>query len=128
MLCRTKKDRIYTAWSVDSGESWTPLTPIDLPNNNSGIDAVTLKDGRHLLVYNPADQSHDRGARNKLSLALSRDGLHWETVVVLENDENRKAEYSYPAIIQTTKGLVHITYTWKRELIRHVVIDPTQLK
>lgn len=128
VLCRTKKDRIYTSWSGDQGETWTPLTPLELPNNNSGIDAVTLKDGRHLLVYNPADQTHDRGARNRLNLAVSHDGIHWEDAVILENDENRKAEYSYPAIIQSSDGLVHITYTWKRELIRHVVIDPKQIK
>jgi len=127
LLCRTKKDRIYTAWSSNQGETWTPLTPVDLPNNNSGIDGVTLKDGKHLLVYNPADQTHDKGARNRLNLAVSDDGIHWKVAAILENDENRKSEYSYPAIIQTSDGLVHITYTWKRELIRHVVIDPAQL-
>jgi predicted neuraminidase len=127
LLCRTKKDRIYTAWSSNQGETWTPLTPVDLPNNNSGIDGVTLKDGRHLLVYNPADQTHDKGARNRLNLAVSDDGIHWKVAAILENDENRKSEYSYPAIILTSDGLVHITYTWKRELIRHVVIDPAQL-
>jgi alpha-L-rhamnosidase len=98
-----------------------------LPNNNSGIDAVTLKDGRHLLVYNPADQTHDRGARNRLSLSVSNDSIQWKEAAVLENDENRRSEYSYPAIIQTSDGLVHITYTWKRELIKYVVIDPAQL-
>jgi len=127
ILCRTKKDRIYTAWSADQGESWTPLAPLDLPNNNSGVDAVSLKDGRHLLVYNPADQTHDKGARNRLNLAVSEDGIHWKASAILENDENRKSEYSYPAIIQTSDGLVHITYTWKRELIRYVVIDPGKL-
>jgi len=36
-------------------------------------------------------------------------------------------EYSYPGVIQTSDGLVHIVYTWKRQRIKHVVVDPTKL-
>jgi predicted neuraminidase len=92
----------------------------ELPNPNSGIDAVTLKDGRHLLVYN-----HTAKGRTPLNLAISPDGTKWEAALVLESEPG---EYSYPAIIQTRDGLVHITYTWKRQRVRHVVIDPAQLK
>ena len=42
--------------------------------------------------------------------------------------ENEPGEYSYPAVIQTADGLVHITYTWRRERIKHVVIDPAKFK
>ena len=41
--------------------------------------------------------------------------------------EDQPGEYSYPAIIQTGDGRVHVTYTWKRQLIRHAVIDPAKL-
>jgi predicted neuraminidase len=44
--------------------------------------------------------------------------------MVLEKDPG---EYSYPAIIQTADGMVHITYTWKRLRVRHLMIDPTML-
>jgi predicted neuraminidase len=127
ILCRTKRDRIYTAWSNDNGETWTKLEPSALPNNNSGIDAVTLKDGRHLLVYNHLDLKNDKGDRNKLHLAVSKDGINWEAVTTLENDASPDGEYSYPAVIQSADGLVHITYTWNRELIKHVVIDPGKI-
>jgi len=41
--------------------------------------------------------------------------------------ESAPGEYSYPALIQAKDGLVHITYTWKRERVRHVVLDPARL-
>lgn len=93
---------------------------IDLPNPNSGIDAVTLRDGRHLLVYN-----HTNRGRSPLNLAVSSDGWHWNAALVLEDEPG--AEFSYPALIQSSDHLVHVTYTWKRRLIKHAVIDPDKL-
>ena len=49
---RTRNDKIFTTESSDEGEHWSAMSLLDLPNPNSGIDAVTLKDGRFLLVYN----------------------------------------------------------------------------
>ncbi len=109
---RTRSGRLFETWSADSGQTWTPVTLLDLPNPSAGTDAVTLKDGRHLLVYN-----HTPKGRTPLNIALTRDGKTWQTVHVLEREPG---EYSYPAVIQTSDGLVHITYTWKRERIKHV--------
>jgi predicted neuraminidase len=120
ILCRTKQGFVAEAWS-DDGKHWTPLTRTALPNPNSALDAVMLKDGRALLVYNHSAQ--DRGV---LNVALSSDGKNWEGALVLENTPGD--EYSYPAVIQTRDGLVHITYSWKRQRIRHVVLDPSQLQ
>ena len=116
---RTRSGRVFETWSADGGETWAPVTLTELPNPSAGTDAVTMKDGRHLLVYN-----HTPKGRTPLQVALTRDGKTWETVHVLESEPG---EYSYPAIIQTSDGLVHITYTWKRERIKYVVIDPTKL-
>ena len=91
-----------------------------LPNPNSGIDAVTLGDGRHLLVYN-----HTAKGRSPLNLAISADGEEWKPVAVLENEPG---EFSYPAVIQTKDGLVHISYTWKRQRVRHIVVDPKEIR
>jgi predicted neuraminidase len=90
-----------------------------LPNPNSGIDAVTLADGRQLLVYN-----HTTRGRSPLNVSVSTDGLQWQAALVLESEPG---EFSYPAMIQTSDGRVHITYTWKRQRIRHVVLDPAKL-
>jgi predicted neuraminidase len=117
---RSRSGRIFETWSADGGQTWTPVTLTELPNPNAGTDAVTLKDGRHILVYN-----HTPKGRTPLNVALTRDGKTWDTVHVLESEPG---EYSYPAIIQTADGLVHITYTWKRERIKHVVLDLAKLK
>ena len=61
-----------------------------------------------------------------LNVAVSADGITWEAAALLENDQ-KGTEFSYPAVIQTKDGLVHITYTWKRKLIRHVVLDPQKI-
>ncbi len=116
---RTRSGRIFETWSADSGRTWTPVALTALPNPSAGTDAVTLKDGRHLLVYN-----HTPKGRTPLNVALSNDGKAWEQAHVLESEPG---EYSYPAVIQTRDGLVHITYTWKRERIKHVVLDPAKL-
>lgn len=120
ILCRPRSaGRILSSWSEDGGKNWSELSPIELPNPNSGIDAVTLKDGRHLLVYN-----HTPRGRSPLNVAVSNDGKTWEAAAVLESEPG---EYSYPAVIQTADGKIHITYTWKRTKVRHVTLDPGQL-
>ena len=115
---RTRSGRIFETWSDDSGQTWTPVTLTELPNPSAGTDALTLRDGRHLLVYN-----HTPKGRTPLNVAVTRDGRTWTAVHVLESDPG---EYSYPAVIQTADGLVHITYTWRRERIKHVVLDPAK--
>jgi predicted neuraminidase len=126
-LCRSKESIIVETWSTDSGKTWSKLQPTSLPNPNSGIDGVTLKDGRQLLVYNHTTREKGKwgGPRSKLNVAVSKDGKNWLAAVELENEPG---EFSYPAVIQSADGLVHITYTWKRKRVKRVVLDPKQLK
>lgn len=113
---RTKQGRLFVARSNDSGKTWSEMTLLDLPNPNSGIDAVTLRDGRQLLVYN-----HTKKGRSPLNVAISKDGEHWQAALELENEPG--AEFSYPAVIQTADSRVHMTYTWKRQRIKHAILD-----
>ena len=125
VLCRTKEGVIAESVSTDEGKTWSPLEATNLPNPNSGIESVTLNDGRHLLVYNPLDSGNTGwGRRSILSLAISPDGKNWTQIGDLEREE--KGEFSYPAMIQASDGKVHITYTWKRTRIKHVTIDPSE--
>jgi predicted neuraminidase len=116
MFVRSTHDigRICYADSPDQGVTWSTARPTSLPNPNSGIDAVGLRDGRIVLVYN-----HTRSGRSPLNLAVSRDGDDWQSFLTLESEPG---EFSYPAIIQSRDGALHITYTWNRKKIRHVEV------
>ncbi|MCH2254207.1 MAG: exo-alpha-sialidase [Vicinamibacterales bacterium] len=120
ILCRSQQGLITQAWSTDGGVTWGPMSPTDLPNPSAGIDALRLRDGRFLLVYNPTTRG-----RRRLAVAVSDDGRRWRRGVDLENASD--GEYSYPAMIQAADGLVHVTYTWRRQRIRHVVFDPARI-
>lgn len=119
LLCRSRQNVIVESWSVDNGENWSKLAATNLPNPNSGSDAVTLKNGKQLLIYNPltAGKNWWEG-RSVLKLAISEDGKNWKDIYTLENHE--KGEYSYPAIIQDKQGIVHLSYTAERKKITYV--------
>ncbi len=119
ILNRTRQGVITECWMGATWTNWTPMRATELPNPNAGVDAVRLKDRRALLVYN-----HTRRGRTPLNVAVSRDGRDWSNVLALEDGPG---EYSYPAVIQARDGTVHVTYTWKRRRIRHVILDPAKL-
>jgi predicted neuraminidase len=123
---RSRQDHLFQIASDDDGKTWGTMSLATLPNPNSGTDAVTLKDGRHLVIYNHAAgiRGQWRGSRTPLNAAISRDGISWMAALLLESGPG---EYSYPAVIQTSDGLVHITYTWNRQRIRHIIVDPARL-
>ncbi|MCP4259252.1 MAG: exo-alpha-sialidase [Planctomycetes bacterium] len=124
ILCRSRGN-LRQSWSADGGKTWSPLELSRLPNPSAGIDAVSLKDGRQLLVYN-----HSTKNRAQLNVAISTDGKEWKAALKLEDDVTvggKRAYGAYPAAIQASDGLVHITYTWKREKINYVVVDPSRL-
>ena len=128
-LCRTRQGVVAMTWSKDQGHTWSPLSATILPNPNSGTDAVTLADGRQLIVYNDTAQrpeSPGKGNRWPLDVAISTDGVNWKHVLTLES-KPMPAGYAYPAVIQTSDGLVRITYSWDRKRIKYVVLDPSRL-
>ncbi len=145
MLCRTatpkekgREDlaRIATSFSDDGGLTWSEMQLIDeLPNNNSGIDAVTVfkngkGDNEFYLIYNPfsivdwrdkKDPAYNKSLRNPLHIATSKEGLHWSTFMVLESSPI--SQYSYPSMIVGSDGTLHCIYTWRRERIKYQRVE-----
>ena len=119
VLCRSRQAVVAQSWSEDGGKTWSRISATSLPNPNAGTDAATLADGRQLLVYNNTTKG-----RSPLAVALSSNGQTWKNVVVLED---QPGEYSYPAVIQSSDGQIHITYTYHRKAIKHVVLDPESI-
>lgn len=126
ILCRTRNAQLATAWSSDNGDTWTKVSLLNIPNNNSGTDAVTMKDGRHILIYNNFSTlpGTPKGPRTPLCIAVSEDGINWKNVLTLE--DSPISQYSYPSIIQGNDGKLHAIYTWRRQLIKYAEIDPTK--
>jgi predicted neuraminidase len=104
--------RICQADSLDNGLSWSEVRTTALPNPNSGIDAVRLRDGPLVMVYNDTESG-----RTPLNLAVSDSGERWRNFCDLET---ARGEYSYPALLQARNGDLLITYTWNRVKIRFV--------
>lgn len=119
LLCRSRQGVVSECRS-DDGRRWSPMRPTRVPNPDSGIDGLVLGDGRGVLVYN-----HSSRRRTPLNIAVSVDvGRTWTPSIVLEEEAG---EFSYPAVICDSTGLVHVAYTWNRQTIRHVTVDPREL-
>lgn len=131
---RSRKERwVFTSYSYDDGRTWTKPLQTQIPNNNCGVAAVQLQSGAIALIFN--NQRDDR-FRWPLSIALSYDdGFTWPYIRDLEDDDEghklascprcvfgKKAEYSYPSVLQSKDGYIHVTYTYKRAFIKHVKI------
>ncbi len=118
-LMRTRNGYLAQTYSTDKGRHWSPMRLTDIPSNNSGIDAMTLANGLHAMVYNPLGLTPGSqfGPRSPLVLALSRDGRQWTQVLTLED---AVGEYSYPSLIQGDDGTLHIVYTYRRTHIKYV--------
>ena len=124
MLNRTAgtAKKIHATRTSDAGRTWSALETIDLPNSNSGLDAIRLSDGRLLLAFNDTDSDRDN-----LRLAISADGgVTWKRVATLVAETGE--EFSYPTVLQTSDGLIHVTYTWKRKGIKEATFNVAWLE
>lgn len=119
--------RIQVSYSEDDGESWTFSKDTELPNPGASIEAVGLKDGRWIMIFNDSETQ-----RNPLSVAVSADeGETWGLKVVLEPSDDIGRSFGYPSVIQARDGRVHMTYTHKGQggnCIRHGVLDVEKLR
>lgn len=111
---------VCLADSADGGRTWSAARRLDIPNPNSGLDAVRLADGRIALACNPAPEG-----RTPLSLLVSED--NGETWPRQRHLEAGPGEYSYPAVIQAHDGRIHVVATHQRTAVFHYALDPAEL-
>jgi predicted neuraminidase len=117
----TAQRKLRTAWSEDGGWTWSPPTAGALVNPDAAVDALRLRDGRMLLAYNDAPSG-----RENLRLAISSDeGKSWQPGPLIEQEPAQ--EFSYPHLTEDRLGHVHLTYTWKRQRIKHVEFNAAWL-
>ena len=115
--CRSYEKAIGTAITNDTGKNWSELQTLSLPNPDSALDALLLSDQRILLVFNDSTAN-----RENLRLAVSHDqGRHWTRIATLDSEP--RGEFSYPYMIRTEDGRIHLVYTWDRKRIAHVVFN-----
>jgi predicted neuraminidase len=133
-------DWIYKSESSD-GCNWSAPEATTLPNNNASIQAVALKNGHLAMIFNNTQaelkpEHADTASRRILSLALSEDGgKTWPWIRDVENPlitepilPLEDAEYSYPSIVQSADGMIHVAYTFRRETIKYMTFSEEWIK
>jgi predicted neuraminidase len=119
--------RVLISTSNDDGESWTPAVDTDIPNPDSSLEVIALKDGRWVMVYN--DTEH---GRRSLAAALSDDeGKTWKWKRHIGKSEDQTKSYAYPSLIQAKDGVLHLTYSYTEQglaTIRHCTFSPDWIK
>ncbi|QPB22962.1 exo-alpha-sialidase [Rhizobium sp. 007] len=87
-------ENVLSAASEDDGESWSRPRPINLPNNNSSIQAVLLKDGRIAMVYNHSNAETSNARRRSLYDEIESDQMETDAAAAVTS--GRKAVWGVP--------------------------------
>jgi predicted neuraminidase len=121
--------RALMSTSSDDGVSWTPARDTEIPNPGTSLEAVRLRNGDWIMVYNDLERG-----RYSLVAAISDDeGATWKWKRHLdgrpENQVNN--QYHYPSVIQAKDGAIHVTYSYfvpEGKSIKHVRFDEEWVK
>lgn len=112
--------RIGIATTEDAGKSWARGDPTSIPNPDSGIAIVRLRDGSLLVAANPLTSG-----RSTLQLFRSTDeGASWVASRIVESSAQLSDEFSYPCLVQDPSGTIHLSYTRLRKGIRLLSFGP----
>jgi predicted neuraminidase len=114
--------RVMKSISKDEGETWSFAVDTDIPNPGSSLEAIALRDGRWLMVYNDTEDG-----RHSMALSLSDDeGETWKWNKNINKIGERSKSYGYPSLIQTRDGTLHLTFTYKekgKNSIKHATFN-----
>lgn len=101
--------RVLMSTSKDEGVTWTGAADTSIPNPGSGLEAIVLRDGRWVMIYNDTEKG-----RHSLAVSLSADeGATWSRTRHLELDNSGRGagSFHYPSIVQARDGSMHATYS-----------------
>ncbi len=119
--------RVLVSTSKDMGYSWSTSEKMEIPNPGASIETIKLKNGDWIMVYNDTEEG-----RHNLAVNLSEDeGKTWPWKRYLEKDETKIGSFSYPSMIQSNDGQIHITYSHhikKSKTIKHVAFPSKWIK
>ena len=105
--------RIKRSESLDGGLTWSEVKSTPLPNPGSGVEAMVLRNGHLILIYNDRKNSRDR-----LAVSISTDeGATWSKTRHLE--DRAGGRFDYPSIIQGSDQTIHVTYSYNVKTIKH---------
>lgn len=115
-------NHVMKALSPDGGKTWgfTRETPLLCPL--SGIAAIKF-DQDKILVCNNHTEEHKR---TPLSLFVSDSkGVFFEHGPY--HIDKTDIELSYPSLLEDSEGLLHISYTYNRKMIKHIMISKEEI-
>jgi predicted neuraminidase len=119
--------RVMKSISTDNGYAWSIAQKTSLPNPGTSVEAISLDDGDWVLVYNDVENG-----RHSLAVSLSDDeGESWLWTRHLEQSDPGEGSFSYPSVIQTKDGLIHVTYSFHvsdGKTIKHLSFSPEWIK
>jgi predicted neuraminidase len=115
--------RVHRSESKDRGESWSATQKTQIPNTAS-VELLVLQDGRWAFLGNDIIDG-----RYRFQLYISSDeGATWPIKIPIEQVEPGKGSFSYPSLIQTKDGLLHMTFSSHagetQKSIKYVVVNP----
>jgi len=103
--------RVMISESFDKGESWSFAEDSDIVNPGSSLDVIVLNNGHWVMAYNDSENS-----RSSWAVSVSTDeGRTWKWTRHIGQSPDRAESYSYPSMIQTKDGKIHLSYTYKKE-------------
>jgi predicted neuraminidase len=121
--------RAMMSVSKDDGVTWTPARDTEIPNPGTSLEAIVLRNGDWIMVYNDLERG-----RYSLVAAISDDeGATWKWKRHLDGSPRKPSsdEYHYPSVIQAKDGRIHVTYSYfvpEGKAIKHVRFDEDWVK
>lgn len=121
--------RALISFSKDDGVTWTEARDTEIPNPGTSLEAVRLRSGNWILVYNDTERG-----RCSLAAALSDDeGATWKWKRHLDGrpDSPGNDQYHYPSVIQARDGSIHVTYSYfvsAGKAIKHARLNEDWIK